>query len=159
MESSRGCLRHRLNCLPEPGSLQTVFASHFSALRSRSGGVPGGRSRRTGGARSELMRVGKCGSHHRYFGNYWAWRVGKIKVFWFLEPVESLGGWWHGKEERARAASSVHSFFQVAGAPSELQQRMARSVARRNTCGLCLPPSLQYSAYNTPHSNSNVLDS
>jgi len=24
--------------------------------------------------------------------NYWAWRVGKIKVFWFFGPVEDSSG-------------------------------------------------------------------
>jgi len=68
------------------------------------------RSRRAGGALSELMRIGKCGSHHRSLGNYWAWRVGKIKVFWSLNQLRArVGGRWHGKEERARAASSVRS--------------------------------------------------
>ena len=38
------------------------------------------------------MRVGKCRPHNRSLGNYWAWRVGKIKRVLVLEPVESQGG-------------------------------------------------------------------
>jgi len=54
------------------------------------------------------MRVGKCRSHHRSHGNYWAWQVGKIKVIWSLNQLRArVGRWWHGKEERARATSSV----------------------------------------------------
>jgi len=37
--------------------------------------------------------------------------VGERKAIWFFEPVENLvDGWWHGKEERARAASFVLFF-------------------------------------------------
>ena len=44
------------------------------------------------------------GSHHRSFGDFlgvaggqkkiahWAWRVGKTKMFWFIEPFAELGG-------------------------------------------------------------------
>src|SRR6266702_7800034 len=51
-----------------------------------------GRNGWAGPSQSELMRVGKRGPHHRSLGNYWVWRAGEIKAFWFFEPVESLGG-------------------------------------------------------------------
>ncbi len=58
-----------------------------------------------GGAVPERADEGR-----KMLGNYWAWRAGEIKAFWFFEPVESLGGRMAArKEERTRAASSVRS--------------------------------------------------
>ena len=85
------------------------------------------RSRRVGGTpRSEPMRgCGAPGSYHRTIGDFlggaggrkkiapWAWRVGKIQMFWLFEPVEESGGQMVARKRGTnmcrltRAASSV----------------------------------------------------
>ncbi|KAH9056254.1 hypothetical protein EDB87DRAFT_1824340 [Lactarius vividus] len=53
-------------------------------------------------------------------GNYWAWWVGKIKVFWFLELVESSGV---QMAARKRGTTTLY-----AAAPSSLRHRPATSL-------------------------------